>query len=148
MGAAKISRIFVLVGVAAITTACDGGPKSGRGFTLPEGDPVEGEAAFKRFQCADCHSVAGRADLRDSVEPSMTVMLGGETTIIKTYGQLVTSVINPSHRISQRYMKTYGALTRRRSHSARLTRRFCRRTSLRLHTPRGRRRRVIRPIPV
>lgn len=33
----------------------------------------------------------------------MDLVLGGSTTSIDTYGQLVTSIINPSHRISNRF---------------------------------------------
>ena len=33
---------------------------------------------------------------------AISVTLGGETSHIKTYGELVTSVINPSHRVSRR----------------------------------------------
>ena len=29
--------------------------------------------------------------------------LGGETTLVKTYADLMTSVINPNHRISEKY---------------------------------------------
>ncbi|MEL7491469.1 MAG: c-type cytochrome [Pseudomonadota bacterium] len=94
--------VWLATGVAL--AACDGGPKSGRGFTLPEGDIAAGEAAFVQFHCTDCHAVAGRDDLREGVDPVMTVTLGGRTTRIQTYGQLVTSVINPSHKISQKYI--------------------------------------------
>jgi hypothetical protein len=31
------------------------------------------------------------------------VTLGGEVTRVKTYGELVTSIINPSHRLAQGY---------------------------------------------
>ena len=98
----QLSRLLILLFTAAIA-ACDGGPKSGRGFTLPEGDIEAGEAAFVRFQCNDCHAVDGREELRENIDPIMTVALGGKTTRIQTYGQLVTSVINPSHKISQKY---------------------------------------------
>jgi hypothetical protein len=33
------------------------------------------------------------------------VVLGGEVTRIETYGELVTSIVNPSHEISRRYPK-------------------------------------------
>ncbi|MEM8771343.1 MAG: cytochrome C [Pseudomonadota bacterium] len=98
----QVSRLLLLVLAAAIA-ACDGGPESGCDFTLPEGDIDAGEAAFVRFQCNDCHAVDGRDDLRENIDPVMTVALGGKTTRIQTYGQLVTSVINPSHKISQKY---------------------------------------------
>jgi cytochrome c2 len=94
---------LVLVFLTATIAGCDRGPESGHGFTLPEGDAAAGEAAFVRLHCNDCHAVAGRDDLRENVDPTMSVGLGGKTTRIQTYGQLVTSVINPSHRISQRY---------------------------------------------
>lgn len=87
-----------------LLSACDMGPTSGLGFSLPEGDVEAGEQVFVKFRCTDCHSVAGREDLREGIEPKMTVPLGGETTRIQTYGQLVTSVINPSHKISQKYL--------------------------------------------
>ena len=86
-----------------VIAGCDMGPKSGYGFTLPDGDGNAGQEAFVRFQCGDCHAIAGREDLREKVDPIMTVNLGGKTTRIETYGQLVTSVINPSHKISQKF---------------------------------------------
>ncbi len=88
--------------LAVATAACDAGPKSGRGFTLPEGDAARGEEVFVQLQCTDCHSVADRDDLREGVVPVLNVQLGGKTPRIATYGELVTSVINPSHRIAQR----------------------------------------------
>ena len=51
--------------------------------------------------CDTCHSVSGRPELREGVDPEMNVMLGGETTRIATYGELVTSIINPSHKLAR-----------------------------------------------
>jgi cytochrome c2 len=94
----------VLLCLAGLFMAgCGQDPKSGRGLVLPEGDPQAGEEAFVRLHCNDCHQVAGREDLRTRVEPLMTVTIGGKTTRISTYGELVTSVINPSHKISRYY---------------------------------------------
>lgn len=101
----RTARLALMTGAVALASACGQGPKSGYGFTLPEGDSQAGETAFTRLHCNDCHAIAGREDLREGVDPLMTVRLGGETTRIDTYGQLVTSVINPSHRISQRYLE-------------------------------------------
>lgn len=104
---AKIARAcsaFTAVGLLMLA-GCDVGPKSGSGFALPDGDAAAGETHFLRLRCNDCHSVQGRPELRSAAfEPLMTVPLGGKTTRIATYGELVTSVINPSHRISQRYL--------------------------------------------
>ena len=33
----------------------------------------------------------------------MSIALGGEVTRIQTYGELVTSIINPSHRLAEGY---------------------------------------------
>lgn len=101
----RYSTLIVVLVITGAAVSCDQGPKSGHGFTLPEGSVEKGEAAFVRFQCSDCHAVSGRDDLRENTDPIMTVAIGGETTRIQTYGQLVTSVINPSHRISQRYLE-------------------------------------------
>jgi len=87
-------------------TACDYGPKSSVGFSLPDGDIAVGQENFLKFKCNDCHSVGGRDELRAGMTPMMTVPLGGMTPRIATYGQLVTSIINPSHNISQKYKVT------------------------------------------
>lgn len=90
--------------VAVVTLAGCEDPKSGRGFSLPPGDAGRGEQAFVDLQCHACHSVAGigRAETADSSDlPS--IVLGGEVTRVQTYGELVTSIINPSHRIAPGY---------------------------------------------
>ena len=85
---------------------CGGGPKSSKGFSLPDGDKGRGKEAFVRFFCYDCHSVAG-FELPEPTEPDQVVVkLGGEVPRIKTYGELVTSIINPSHRLATGYSKS------------------------------------------
>ena len=80
-----------------------------RGFSLPEGDVTKGQAVFMALGCRACHHVdSSNPDLvvaRD--ETSLTeidVGLGGEVGRSKTYGELVTSIINPSHRISPEHL--------------------------------------------
>ncbi len=102
---ARRTVIGATVLAAILTTACAPAATSGLGFTLPAGEPQAGRAAFVRLGCNSCHTVRGSPELRQGVdEPEMTVPLGGTTVRIETYGQLVTSIINPSHRISQRYL--------------------------------------------
>ena len=89
--------------------SCDMGPDSSYGFTLPEGDPEYGQQFFVEFRCIDCHSVAGKEDeliAPEGIDRVMNVPLGGSTTRIATYGELVTSIINPSHKISEEYRMT------------------------------------------
>lgn len=99
---ARRKYVVALIAVATMLAACDKGPTSSFGFSLPSGDISEGRAAFVKYQCADCHSVVGIDDLRAGIDPVLTVPLGGKTSRIKTYGELVTSVINPSHEISKK----------------------------------------------
>jgi hypothetical protein len=92
--------IVTLTGLLSLS-ACD--DMNAVGFTLPRGDEQAGERTFVAMACNDCHSVVGRDELRADATPYMNVALGGPTPRIRTYGQLVTAVINPSHRIAEGY---------------------------------------------
>ena len=74
-----------------------------RGFALPEGDAEAGKLAFVELKCDQCHSI-GKIAFTGGAEET-EVRLGGEVSKIKTYGELLTSVINPSHKISASYLK-------------------------------------------
>lgn len=87
-----------------LLAACDIGPNSGRGFSLPEGSAERGRATFVELECNACHSVGDIEHISGGAD-DIHLKLGGQTTVIKTYGDLVTSVINPSHKIIQRYSK-------------------------------------------
>ena len=80
-----------------------------RGFALPEGNIEQGKAAYTRLSCNECHSISeipwkGGRD-------SLNIQLGGELPTKKTYGELVTSVINPSHKIAMPYTHKNGTST-------------------------------------
>lgn len=93
---------WVLFTVMICACGC-AGPKSGKGFTLPDGDPRRGEQLFVELKCHECHSVSG-IDLPDPEEArDPLVGLGGEVPRISTYGELVTSIINPSHKLAKGY---------------------------------------------
>lgn len=101
-----VSTVIALLCCGFLTlSGCDRGPDSPRGFSLPKGDPEQGQAVFIKYQCLACHSIDSVAD--DSIEKELSVVvpLGGEVRKTKTYAELVTSVINPSHRIAKVYMK-------------------------------------------
>jgi len=80
---------------------CDTGPKSARGFSLPDGDAKQGEITFVELKCHACHTVSGVTLPEEQQEQS--IKLGGEVAHIKTYGELVTSIINPSHKLAKGY---------------------------------------------
>ena len=100
-----MKQIFLtpLVLLFLILASCDFGPNSGRGFSLPEGSVEAGRATFVELECNSCHSVGDIERVAGREGPDINVKLGGKVGSVKTYGDLVTSVINPSHRISRRH---------------------------------------------
>ena len=96
-------RIFSLLALTGFLVACDLGPKSASGFRLPDGTPATGRATFVRLECHACHTVVGEDFPTPSAPGPVTVALGGDVTRVQTYGELVSSVINPSHKITRRY---------------------------------------------
>lgn len=76
-----------------------------KGFRLPEGDIEVGKSTFVAMECNRCHSVEGVA-LPDRDLPALPkIHLGGQIHKVKTYGELVTSIIKPQHVISPQYLK-------------------------------------------
>ncbi|MFT5677357.1 MAG: sulfur-oxidizing protein SoxX [Paraglaciecola sp.] len=94
-----LSTLFLVV----IMVACDSGPDSPKGFSLPKGDAVKGEKVFMNYKCLSCHKLDGfdYDSINKEMEPA--IPLGGLKTQVKTYADLVTSVINPSHKIARNY---------------------------------------------
>lgn len=87
--------------VAALAAiSCAPNPKSGRGFVMPAGNAERGRLAFVQLHCTDCHTI-DRTELPAPPTPAqMNVILGGDVTRIRTYGELVTSIIHPTRLIS------------------------------------------------
>ena len=92
--------VLIILCGGLLITSCN---EQARGFALPEGNIEEGIATYKRLACNECHSLSGVA--WKSGSDSLKLNLGGETSRQKSYGELVTSVINPSHKIAPRYKK-------------------------------------------
>jgi mono/diheme cytochrome c family protein len=97
--------LLTVVVLAAVLPGCDTGPKSGRGFRLPDGDIERGKAAFLALKCHTCHRVNGIALPEPAPTAITNIVLGGEVTSIRTYGELVTSVINPAHGLAPGFKK-------------------------------------------
>ena len=74
--------------------------KSGAGLRLPEGDPHRGREVFVEMSCHSCHRVFA-TDLPTPVADPPVPVIGGGVTWIPTDGQLVSSIINPNHRITR-----------------------------------------------
>lgn len=93
-------RSLLLIGILSILVGGCSREKSPAGFRLPDGDPTAGRAAFVELQCHACHFVDGVEMPKPSADPPVPAVLGGRVTFEPTDGFLVTSIINPSHRIT------------------------------------------------
>ncbi len=98
-----IRNLAILLGSLALVSACNDGPNSPKGFSLPKGDAERGKTVFMTTGCLSCHAVDGiESDI--PIELEKAVKIGGTVSQYKTYGELVTSVINPSHKIAKGYI--------------------------------------------
>jgi sulfur-oxidizing protein SoxX len=99
----KFTVFLSLIVFSAGLSGCDRDAMSEKGFSLPEGDPLAGREAFVYMHCNQCHSVVGEElPVIAEADPPF-VELGGPVTRVKTYGELVTAIINPSHKLADGY---------------------------------------------
>ena len=97
----KKLQIGFLIGLGLAFAAFSSCNMESRGFALPQGDIDKGKETFFELGCNHCHSAG---DIEWSGNPDdINVALGGEVSSKKTYGELVTSIINPSHKIAHKY---------------------------------------------
>ena len=95
------TRLVALFAVLCLS-ACEQVDQRENTIYLPEGDAAAGQETFVELGCVGCHSVVG-ADLPEAAEAGSRVLLGSQNRRSLSYGQLVTSIVNPSHRLSPRY---------------------------------------------
>jgi mono/diheme cytochrome c family protein len=97
----QLKGLLVVLGLPALLAGCVSSALFG--FPVDQGDIAAGRQAFIDHRCHQCHSIA------DEILPPLAgagrpiLQLGGPTTIIHSYADLTTSIINPSHAISERY---------------------------------------------
>lgn len=72
-------------------------------YALPIGSVEDGKSTFVDLGCNLCHS-AGDIPWAGEQGGNPHFPLGGETTKVETYGELVTSIINPSDKIDRDYI--------------------------------------------
>ena len=99
----KAPHITSVITVATILTGCSPSPESARGFRLPDGNADAGRAAFVALQCYGCHRIVGEVFPDGGSSERFEVTLGGTASRVGTYGELVTSIINPSHKLAPGY---------------------------------------------
>jgi len=101
----RFSALTLLLTCVLVLSGCDEDrTMSERGFRLPEGDAMAGRETFLYMHCNQCHTIQGeQLPTIPGFEPF--VELGGPVTRVKTYGELVTAIINPSHKLAEGYAK-------------------------------------------
>lgn len=94
----SLFTVFTLLG-------CEYGAESPRGFNFPVGNIEMGQAIFLSSRCLSCHALKGLEDpsIKKQIDPP--IKLGGKTNRTTTYAELVTSIINPSHKQARGYEK-------------------------------------------
>jgi len=95
--------LFASVASLALLQGC--GPQGANapaGFRLPPGNFEAGRKAFVDLRCYVCHEVSG-VDAKFEGTPATRVALGRTVTRVKSYAELVTSIINPSHKVAPDY---------------------------------------------
>lgn len=97
-----ISIITLVFGISA----CNADFSSSRGFSLPAGDSKNGATVFEKLQCNDCHKLKDEP-LKSSYLIATPIILGSNEGNVITHGELVTSIINPSHKIAPRHPASF-----------------------------------------
>ncbi len=100
-------RFLAAAVLCTLLAACsrDKPEQTADGFVLPKGSAERGQVVFVEQGCRQCHSVAGlELPAYDGVS-SLQIELGGKRAKIKNYGDLLTSVVNPDHVLSDEYKR-------------------------------------------
>ena len=96
------TTLFIFIS-ALFLLACEADRMSEKGFSLPEGNALMGREAFVYMHCHECHTIVGEELPSLALSEPPFVELGGTVSRVKTYGELVTAIINPSHKIATGY---------------------------------------------
>ncbi|MFT4767675.1 MAG: hypothetical protein ACI8RN_000804 [Glaciecola sp.] len=93
---------LVAVVCAVLLGACSQERPPVKGFVLPEGNTETGALVFIEMGCPQCHVVAD-SDITQPQDAALRIQLGGNIHYVKHYGDLLTSIVIPDHRISAQY---------------------------------------------
>jgi mono/diheme cytochrome c family protein len=101
-GLARQCAAACVVAVSLFSIGC-WGPKSGRGLYLQDGDIKRGRDAFIGLNCIQCHTVEDEQLPAPSRAGPVQIEIGGPVARIKSYGELVTAIVNPNHVMTAEY---------------------------------------------
>jgi sulfur-oxidizing protein SoxX len=96
----SLGSLFLTIGLSACTV--ESPPV--KGFVMPDGDVALGEQVFVKYGCHGCHTIPGVELPKIEPQPEWGLEIGGDVYRVKNYGELLTSVINPTHVVSQEYI--------------------------------------------
>jgi L-cysteine S-thiosulfotransferase len=101
-----VKKIFIYSAIGVILHGCATDPGYATQFRFPifKGDLEKGRQSFVALGCNQCHTVNGVELPAYAGETPLTFDLGGKIWYVKTYAELVTSIINPDHIISGEYL--------------------------------------------
>ena len=90
--------------LAVVISGCTVESPPVKGFVMPDGDVALGEQVFVKYSCHGCHTIPGVDLPVIEPQPEWILEIGGDVYRVKNYGELLTSVINPTHVVSQEYI--------------------------------------------
>jgi hypothetical protein len=104
----KLARLQLGSLILLVLASCATHPDYATQFRFPIewGSIAEGQATFVNLECHQCHTVNGVDLAPYEGESPVTLELGGTIVYAKTYADLVTSIINPNHVLSDEYLNT------------------------------------------
>lgn len=93
--------LFIIISLALLN-GCGKPQEPVKGFILPPGDAALGKQAFVEIGCPKCHTVVS-AEIEQPPSEQFHIELGVDKRRVRHYGDLLTSVINPDHKVSPAY---------------------------------------------
>jgi len=99
----KLARLQLGSLVLLVLASCATHPDYATQFRFPIewGSITAGQATFVDLDCHQCHTVSGVELVPYAGESPVMLELGGSIAYAKTYADLVTSIINPNHVVSE-----------------------------------------------
>lgn len=98
----KTKHLTVIAVLAPLLWTAGCAPReSSTQFRMPEGNADRGRSTFVALDCVQCHRVMGVDLPAPTVDAARVVTLGGDVTKLRSYGDLITSIIHPSQRLSE-----------------------------------------------
>jgi hypothetical protein len=110
-GAAYASAALrrLVAGFVCIATLAACAPNTALVVRFPLGNVERGREAFVALECHACHRIQDVQLTPPATTPtSFDVVLGGHTPRIETYGDIITAIVNPSHRLARSYREAAG----------------------------------------